>query len=129
CPTLTGIRAANGNSLPSESQRPDIWRVGVGDVRLDRFRLPHLRRIVNKNCCLRKRILNVRIAFDSGYVLPASQRFNYFTAAFHQDRVSYVERAMLNAALTQPLKDRPLCCEALIPQRIVNVATFLSLCG
>ena len=35
CPTLTGISAANGNSLASEPQRPDIRRVRVGDVRFD----------------------------------------------------------------------------------------------
>ena len=37
CPTLTGISAADCNSLASESQRPDIRRVRVGDVRLDRL--------------------------------------------------------------------------------------------
>ena len=45
---------------------------------------------------LRQRILNVRIAFDSRHVLPASQRFGYFPAAFHQDRVNDVKGAMLD---------------------------------
>ena len=37
-PTLTSICAANCNSLASEPQRPDIRRVRVSDVRLDRLR-------------------------------------------------------------------------------------------
>src|SRR5215468_680554 len=59
---------------------------------------------------------------------PASQRFSYFTAAFHQERVNNVKRAMLNAASTQPFQDRALCCLTLVAKRFVNVATFLSLC-
>ena len=76
---------------------------------------------------LRQRIVNVRIAFDSRHVLPASQRFSYFTAAFHQDRVNNVKGAMLDPAFTQPLQDRSLCCLALVPKRIINVATFFRL--
>ena len=44
-----------------------------------------------------------------------SQCFSYFAAAFHQDRVHNVKGVMLDAAFTQPLKDRPLCYLALIP--------------
>ena len=77
CPTLTSICAANCNSLPSEPQRPDIRRVRVGDVRFDRLRLLRSRRAASKSVRLRKRILNVRIAFDSRHILPASQCFGY----------------------------------------------------
>ena len=83
---------------------------------------------VNRRSRVRQQIANARIAFDSHYVLPASQRFSYFTAAFHQERVNNVKRAMLNAALTQPFQDRALCCLTLVAKRFVNVATFLSLC-
>ena len=82
CPTLTSICAANGNSLAPEPQRPDIRRMGVGDVRLDRLGLLRLRRAAKKVSRLRQRILNVRIAFDSRHVLPASQRFGYFRLPF-----------------------------------------------
>ncbi len=44
CPTLTSICAANGNSLASEPQRPDIRRVRVSDVRLNRLWCLRLRR-------------------------------------------------------------------------------------
>ena len=116
CPTLTGISAANRNSLASEPQRPDIRRVRVGDVRFNRLRLAALATSPSANAAgSGSNILNVRIAFDSRHVLPASQRFGDFAAAFHQDRVHNVKRAMLDAAFTQPLKDRPLCCLALIP--------------
>ena len=48
CPTLTSICAANCNSLASEPQRPDVRRVRIGDVRLNRVRLLRLRRAANK---------------------------------------------------------------------------------
>ena len=115
CPTLTSIRAANGNSLASEPQRPDIRRVRVGDVRFDRLGLLRSRRAASKSSRLRQRILNVRIAFDSRHVLPASQCFGYFATAFHQNRVHNVKGAMLDPAFTQPLQDRPLRCLALVP--------------
>ena len=72
CPTLTSICAANGNSLASEPQRPDIRRVRVSDVRLNRLRRLRLRRSANDTIRLRQRISNVWIAFDSGDVLPAA---------------------------------------------------------
>ena len=77
CPTLTSICAANCNSLASEPQRPDIRRVRVGDVRFNCLRFMRQRQAASKRGRLRQRILNVRIAFDSGHVLPASQRFGY----------------------------------------------------
>ena len=70
CPTLTSICAANCNSLASEPQRPDIRRVRVGDVRFNRLRRVWQRQAASKRGRLRQRILNVRIAFDSRYVLP-----------------------------------------------------------
>ena len=81
-PTLTSICAADGNSLTPEAERPHIRRVGVSDARLDRLR-PLRCGGVAKSSRWRKDILNVWIAFDSRHVLPASQRFGYFAAAFH----------------------------------------------
>ena len=114
CPTLASICAANCNSLASEPQRPDIRRMRVGDVRLDRLWFLQ-RRVANKHGRLRQRILNVRIALDSRHILPASQRVRYFAAPFHQNRVHNVKGAMLDAAFPQPFKKRALCCLALTP--------------
>ena len=115
CPALTSISAANRNSLASEPQRPDIRRVRVGDARLNRLRRLRLRQAASKRGRLRQRILNVRIAFDSRDIRTRRQRFGDLAAALHQNRVHNVKGAMLDAAFTQPLKDRPLCCLALIP--------------
>jgi hypothetical protein len=38
-PALAGIRAGNNDVLPGETERPNLWRVGVLDSRLDRRRL------------------------------------------------------------------------------------------
>jgi hypothetical protein len=76
---------------------------------------------------LRKDILNVRIAFHSLHVRSSRQRFRDLATPFHQNRIHNVERTMLDAALTQPLEDGPLCCPALIPQCIVHEAAFFTL--
>ena len=76
---------------------------------------------------LRQRIVNVRIAFNSRQVLPASQRFGYFLSAFHQDRVNNVKGAMLDPAFTQPLQDTRLRRLALVPQRIIHTAALCNL--
>src|SRR5262245_4309441 len=76
CPTLTSICAADCDSLTSEPQRPDIWRMRVGDVRLDRLGVLRSQRAANQPGRLSHRILNARVAFDSRHVLPTSQRFS-----------------------------------------------------
>ena len=116
CPTLTSICAANCNSLASESQRPDIRRVRVGDVRFNRLRSLRLATAASAIASgSGSNILNLRIAFDSGHIGTRCQCFGDLATAFDQNRVHNVKGAMLDAAFTQPLKDRPLCCLALIP--------------
>ena len=117
CPTLTGISAADDNSLASEPQRPHIRRV----------RIVNTGSIVSGVSAVSKStgqwtpsgwillVSNVWIAFYSGDVREfffQQQRSGDLAAALHQDRVHNVKGAMLDAALsaTEPLKDRPLCC-------------------
>ena len=79
-PALTSVSPGHRNSLTSESQRPHIRRVRVSNARLDRLRL---RRRLDGGVGLRKRILNVRIAFYSCHVGTAGQRLCDLAAALH----------------------------------------------
>src|SRR5207248_1681214 len=68
-----------------------------------------------------------RIAFHTRDIWTRCERLGNLAAAFHQNRVHDVERAMLDAALPQPLQNRSLRCLGLVPQRIVHVAALLGL--
>src|ERR1051325_8242792 len=79
-PALTSISARHHNILPVESECPDLRGVCIIDSRLER---PRSRRRLSRRTGLRKRILNVRIAFDARHVGPGSQHLGDLAAALH----------------------------------------------
>ena len=72
--------------------------------------------------------MHVRIPPYSRHVVAGGEGLCDLTGAFHQNCINDVEGAMLEATFTQPSQDRSLCRLTLIPQGIINVAAFFSLC-
>ena len=111
-PAHASVCAGNDNLLPSETQRPDVWRVRVSDPRFDRQRGERLDRRFSR---FRKIIVNDRVAFYPRHIRPAANASAICRVAFHQNCINNVEGLMLNAAFAQPLQDRPLRGLRLVP--------------
>ena len=65
------------------------------------------RRVVNSTHQVEAAYFECADCLRLGLRPDGSQRFGYLAAAFHKDRVHDVKRAMLDAALAQPLQDGP----------------------
>lgn len=115
-PADASVRAPYHDTLSGETQRPDLWRMGVIDTRLDRRR--YMRSHTIGRFQLREMILNLRIAFDSRHVRARCQRLRDLSGPFHKDCVNDVKRLVFKPPITQPLQDGTLCDLRLIEKRI-----------
>jgi hypothetical protein len=70
----------------------------------------------------------LRVALDARHIRPRCQGLGDLEAAFYQNAIDDVERTMFETAFTEPLKNWPLRCLALVPQRIVHVTALFILC-
>ena len=83
CPANAGVRASHYDGFPFESQRPYVWRVRVGDSRLDRGRRARLQRRLLDRTSLGKWFVNVRITLDTRLVRPRRLCLRELAIAFN----------------------------------------------
>ena len=83
CPANTGICTRNDDALPGETESPYVRRVRVSDPPLDRRRSARLRTSDRNGAPLRKRIVNLRVAFYTGHIGPDGQCLRDLPSAFH----------------------------------------------